>query len=370
MQQAEKMMNRSYLKTKANKVLLKTTYFSLGDKLYHFFGFAKSDAESYVRSIKQSLLSEACIEFEKKTSPGDLDNYKLDLEKHWVSHSEYAYQYKFYNKTEEEKDGYVSRAKMRYFYKKHSPRVVIPLFAQKQNFFKVFYHYIHRKWLYAPVASFDEFVQLLTCYDCIIKPYSGSLGKGIFKIYKDADHKNDRKLYEFCVKNKMIVEQCIESCEELKAFHPQSLNTIRVVTVSNRKKAEVFGGVLRTGIGNSVIDNVHAGGVYAHINITNGLVEGDGMDANGKKYEYHPDGGIKFNGFQIPKWNTIIETCCEAAKLTKNMVTGWDVVINSQGEVEFIEGNCWPDFDIMQSPKTGAKMRLNALLKKYYGIEI
>lgn len=340
--------------------------------LITFLGGSRLSAKLRVNRSKKNLLANAKNEFKKQTSLGNIDDYKQSLRKHWVSYSEYAYQYEFFKKEEKERDEYISRLKMRYFYMRYSPKDVIPLFQDKEKFLSAFNKQTHRRWVYAPNSSFEEFTQLVSNYDCIIKPNKGSLGKGISKTCKNLyNNKNKiRELYDFCVENKMMVEQCVDSCDELKAFHPQSLNTLRIVTISNKGRAEVFGGCFRMGAGDSIIDNAHAGGVFAQINVKDGIVESDGIDVNGNKFIYHPNSKLKLKGFKIPQWNTIIETCCEAAKLTKNYITGWDVAINAQGEVEIIEGNCWPDIDIIQSPQKGIKKEICALIKKYYGIEM
>ena len=80
---------------------------------------------------------------------------------------------------------------------------------------------------------------------------------------------------------------------------------------------------------------------------------------------------MKFKGFKIPEWDTIVRSCCEAAKLTDNPITGWDVAVNKDGKVEFVEGNYGPDFDVMQSPlQIGVKNRLFSLIKEYSGVEM
>ena len=80
---------------------------------------------------------------------------------------------------------------------------------------------------------------------------------------------------------------------------------------------------------------------------------------------------MKFKGFKIPEWDTIVRSCCEAAKLTDNPITGWDVAVNKDGKVEFVEGNYGPDFDVIQSPlQIGVKNRLFSLIKEYSGVEM
>ena len=260
---------------------------------------------------------------------------------------------------------------MVYYYWRYVPGPIKRVFRNNYEFLNTYKKYIHRKWLYVPDASYEEFVQLISNYDCIVKPCDATRGHGIYKIYKNSDHGDDRNLYESCVKKSMLVEQCIESCDELKAFHPQSLNSIRVVTVSNKKRSEVFGSFFRMGVGNSVVDNAHAGGIFAQINIYSGIIESDGINTNGERFTYHPDSGLKIKGFIIPNWDLICNTCCEAALLTGNTFTGWDVVLNNQGNVEFIEGNDISDVDVLQTPlQIGVKKRLYALIKQYRHIKM
>ncbi|MBE6282894.1 MAG: hypothetical protein E7098_00930 [Mediterranea massiliensis] len=344
---------------------------TLGNKILTLVGIERLYCILNVRMQKQKLYAEAKKEFERNLSHGNFNDYKQALDKHLVSYSEYAHQYEFYKKSEKERDEFISRLKMRSFYLKYGHRSIRHLFCDKIKFLTIFDKYIHRKWIFVPNASYEEFAQLVSNNDCIVKPIDGSLGKGVFKIYKNSDSIKLKSLYESCNKNKSLVEECVESCEELKAFHPQSLNTIRVVTISNKKKAEVFGSFLRMGVGDSVVDNAHAGGIFAQINVKNGEIESDGINTNGCKFIFHPDSMLRIKGYKIPKWNLICDVCCEAALLTTNPITGWDVVINNRGNIEFIEGNSNPDFDVMQSPfQVGVKKKLFSLIKEYRGIDL
>ena len=358
-------------KGKIHSFMLGIVYSPWVNQLISRAGGQRLYAEFLVRQTKKRLLAEAEKEFEGGASSGSFDDYKQALEKHWVSYLEYAEMYKFYNKSEEERSEYVSLLKMIYFYRRYNNGSVLPVFRDKQRFLKKYSKYIYRKWLFAPAATFEQFTELITRYDCIVKPCDEARGKGVFKIYKEDDHQDKRALYESCVKNRMVVEQCIESCDELKVFHPKSLNTIRVVTVGSKEKACVFSGVFRVGVGDSVVDNTHAGGISAQINPHDGTIETDGADSKGNRYVCHPDSGIQFQGYTIPQWNAIVENCCELAKETDNPITGWDVVINNQREVEFIEANFGPDLDVMQVRYGhGVKKQLFALIKEFCGIEM
>lgn len=357
--------------SKFHSLVLSFSYSPQGNKLLKILGGPRFYANYLVWKRKKMLLASAKKEYENGSQFGNLYDYKRALEKHWVSYQEYSKMYQFFKKSEEERNEYVALLRMSYFYRRYNNGVVLPIMRDKQRFLKAYSKYIHRKWLFVPDASYDEFEQLVTSYDCIIKPCDAARGKGVFKIYKDADHSNDKSLFETCVKNRMMVEQCIESCKELMDFHPQSLNTIRVVTIAGKERACVFSGVLRTGVGDNVVDNTHAGGISVQINPQSGVIETDGADSNGNKYVYHPDSKIQFKGFRIPHWDDIVEKSCKLAIEVANPITGWDVVVNSQGEVEFIEANYGPDLDVMQVRcGHGIKKKLYALIKEYCGIEM
>lgn len=345
-------------------------YSPIGDKMVRLTGLDKLWRWMHIRSVKKSYYKEALKEFEKGTALGTLSDYKDALERHWVSYREYAYQYEFYKKTEEERDEYVSRLRMGYFYWKYTPSAAKVLLRKKRSF-EVLKKYMRRQWLYVPNVTFEEFEKMTRRFDCIAKPSDGKLGRGISKIYKDRDVKDDKRLYEKCKRDSILLEECIEACEELKALHPLSLNTIRVVTVAGRDKVSVLSGVLRTGRGDSVVDNSHAGGISAQINVNNGIVESLGADTTGQQYEYHPDSGIKFVGFQIPHWEDVVATCCEAALVIGSPMIGWDVAVNNRGEVEIVEGNYGPDMDMMQTRyKVGAKKKIYGLIKENCGIDV
>ena len=143
-------------------------YSPVGDKVATLFGMQRFWTESHVRSMKKAFLVEAKKEYQKGDAVGTFEDYKQALEKHWVTYREYAYQYEFYNKNEEERNEYVSRLRMAYFYRRYTPGSAKAVFRNKTRFLQTYKKYIHRQWLYAPEASFEDFQQLVSNYDCII----------------------------------------------------------------------------------------------------------------------------------------------------------------------------------------------------------
>lgn len=304
------------------------------------------------------------------------EDFYQAMNKHYVSISEYLHQYEFYRLTEEERDEFISRSLMRAVSCKlrmKYPNDFHGLPLQKDKFLARFtaLGFCKRRWLYTPQCTYEQFADLLSSTECVIKPHDGSLGFGVKKVPAQTDPVQIKSLYDKCVQGSMIIEECLHGCDAIQAFHPQSLNTIRFVTVAFRGKAFPFGAFLRMGIGDMIIDNAHAGGLFAQINMETGVIESEGITTEGLRVERHPDTNMLIKGTQIPRWNEVVDFCVSAARQTKNTVSGWDVIITDKGTLEFIEANNRPDFDVMQSPlKIGVKRKVLDMLSEVVGKEM
>ena len=305
------------------------------------------------------------------------EDFYQAMNKDLISISEYFYQYDYYKLTEAERDEFISRASMRALAMKLRsmyPKDCNGLSRFKQDYLSRFTELglCRHKWLFVPECTYQQFADLISSVDCIVKPHDGSLGIGVKKVNRMDDPDQIKSFYDKCVKHGMLLEECVKGCEELQVFHPQSLNTIRFVTMAFRGKAVAFGAIFRMGIGDMIIDNVHAGGLCTQVNIETGVVESDGLAVNGSYYVEHPDTHLKIKGTQIPHWDKVVDFCLTAARETKNIITGWDVVVTDKGIVDLIEVNNRPDFDGgMQAPlKKGVKRKVFATLKEVIGKDI
>jgi len=313
-------------------------------------------------------LLEAETEFQKNLNLyGDLSDYKACLDKYLVSFKEYEYYLRFWSKTEEERATFVSQLAMWTLYQYNSKA---SYFDDKALFLTKFNKYCHREYLLARRSSFEEFKALITSKDCIVKPLNDSRGNGVFKTNHDKIDNIDA-LYKKCVDCNYIVEECILGCAELQAFHPSSLNTLRVVTISGNGKAEVVAGVFRLGRDGSIIDNISAGGFFTLIDVETGIVTEGGTITSDERYEVHPNTGLRVKGFQIPRWKEITATCIEACQVVPDaFITCWDVTINSNGEIVFVEGNKSPQFLHQAIGRKGDRKRIEAALIHVFGGKI
>lgn len=247
-----------------------------------------------------------------------------------------------------------------------------PYLKDKVSFLKNFSKYVRRGWLYLPDSTPEEFADFVHHFGCVaLKPQYSSWGIGFRKYTAemlDAEQDPDALFEELCRK-KYLAEQFVESDEELARFHPESLNTLRVITFRSGERFEVFGCGLRVGNNGLHVDNAHGGGIFCEIDPESGVIITDGMDEHGDYYRVHPMTGVPFLHERIPHWDEVIELCREmSAALPCLRVVGWDIAILPGGKLELIEGNHNPGMNIVQAPaKHGVHDKFAAMLLDFYG---
>ena len=325
-----------------------------------------------LESERKKFLTEAIECFTTNPENGSLADYKEALKKHRVTYGEYMYKFEYWKLDDVQRDKFISCSEMQCINRKTVQPEVKSVFWNKILFLNKFSSFAQRQWLEVKKSSIEEFANMVCRFDCIAKPIEGWRGRGITKIGRVENDSNIKDLFNECVKNNVLLEERIHACKEIEEYHPQSLNTIRVVTISNTDRFVIFGAILRMGTGDSIIDNTHNGGVFASIDVKTGIIETDGLDSNGQTYITHPDSGKRIKGFKIPYWDKVVETCGQATKVLPQLIfAGWDVVVMEDGRIALIEGNHGPDFDGgMQAPKKiGVKYRLRDTVMDLHGFD-
>jgi len=135
-----------------------------------------------------------------------------------------------------------------------------------------------------------------------------------------------------------------------------SLTTVRMMTCRNeRGEYEVTNAAFRMAQGDtSVVDNFHAGGILAKVDLQSGELgrATDGAMALGPGTgwcERHPDTGGQILGRRLPLWGEVLDLArrAHAAAFSDQVVIGWDIAILNDGPC-LIEGNKGPDLDLVQ----------------------
>ena len=228
-----------------------------------------------------------------------------------------------------------------------------PYLKSKVTFLKNFTQFVSRGWLYLPesdLAAFDAFVRRY--HSIALKPQYSSWGIGFRKLTEaEWNAAPDRQaLFDELCAGKYLAEEFIQSDASLARFHPESLNTLRVITFRRGERFEVFGAGLRVGNNGLHVDNAHGGGIFCEIDPATGVIMTDGLDEHGNSYILHPMTGVRFRGTPIPQWEEICDFCRSAAQTLPCLrVVGWDVAILPGGKLELIEGNHNPGMNIVQA---------------------
>ncbi len=177
-----------------------------------------------------------------------------------------------------------------------------------------------------------------------VKPLAGSEGDGSFVI--DVENESDAislfaKLSES--KKKWMVEERIFQDEEFAQWNASSVNTVRLPSFLNRNGFFILAPIFRTGRAGKSIDNTSAGGVFALIDHITGRISSEGYDIYSHVYDKHPDSGMNFRDYQIPRWDELLSTAEKAHRSFSNhLYIAWDFALTEKGW-ELIEGN-WGRF--------------------------
>ena len=198
----------------------------------------------------------------------------------------------------------------------------------------------------------------------IKRVYDGG-GTGVIKIHDFEEYNKNKNKF---TKGFFIIQESVEQHEKMKQLNPQSVNTIRLLTVIDKnRKVRLFSQFLRIGTKKSGnVDNWSYGSILIGIN-EDGYLQKFGFYKMGlgTKTNIHPDSKIKFDTFQIPYYTQAVEAAIKAHKFFYGSHSiGWDIAIVDDGYI-FIEGNDNWDLQPIQFIHGGFKKEILDLMKKF-----
>lgn len=165
------------------------------------------------------------------------------------------------------------------------------------------------------------------------KKIFSSCGKGVELINLD-NVSIDDYFFELIASGTWLLEELVKQNDRMGYFNDSSVNTVRCITFKTKKGIVVPYCFMRTGRDGAFVDNGGSGGLLLGIDVNKGIVDTDGFDEYGIRYEKHPDSNKQFIGFEIPEWNQLITICKEAAyKETKMNYLSWDMAYGESGWV-------------------------------------
>ncbi|MEE1313986.1 MAG: sugar-transfer associated ATP-grasp domain-containing protein [Lachnospiraceae bacterium] len=283
-----------------------------------------------------------------------------------VTYEDY-YAFKFYNLSPDEQKNYLTFGLFDKMRLKYNDGKAAKIFADKGGFNEIFADLNHHRWFINHDLSYEDFLKNIEGLNAIIvKPLSSTQGKGVTKFECNISEEKNRKLYDTVMGlNKSIIEEYIIQHEEVMKFCPTSVNTIRITTLNYENECHFLYAVFRMGRGD-VVDNFHAGGIAATVDVNTGIVTTDAADLDGNTYPVNPYSGVKIKGFQIPHWDKVIEACKKAnGRIEGVNLVGWDFAITEDG-AELIEGNPIVSYILAQIPNVADKIGLKPVMYDPY----
>lgn len=254
--------------------------------------------------------------------------------------------YRFYEKNAYAKKQFMLIIPEEKYEKRHSDQEKLKILDDKQKTFCYYHDLIGRDWCGATVhCDIEDYRRFLEKRSYgIMKPIESRGGYGIEIIC--LENMTAEELMELCRERNAIVEELIIQHEDMASLNPDSVNTVRLLTL----KTEVVGAAIRMGTGNSRVDNAHSGGIFAEVDVEDGVVISKAINHLGDSFVRHPTTGSVITGFRIPMWDACMQLAKDAAeRISEVPLIGWDVAVTPNGPV-LIEGNTTPGLELIQSP--------------------
>jgi len=139
-----------------------------------------------------------------------------------------------------------------------------------------------------------------------------------------------------------LCQEIIDQAEEFEILHPNSVNTLRIVTFRREAGFELFASYLRIGCSGEIADNNDVSRVAVWVDPSTGVFNRTGFLIEGENplsIEKHPDTGVRFEGKVVPRFEECKALAFRAhAWLPAVHSVGWDFALAKDGFV-LIEGN-------------------------------
>lgn len=201
----------------------------------------------------------------------------------------------------------------------------------------------------------------------ILKPTiaTGS-GKGILKFQrngsslvnvKDNSILNKQKLMEYG--NDFCLQEAVEQHEFMNHLCATSVNTLRLCVYKSvvDEKPKVTSAIIRVGHDGSYVDNAHAGGVFAGIDVDTGKIGNRVFNQYGESYDKWNNVDYESEILMIPNWNLILKFAESIAhKVIFHRLFALDIALNSKGKPVLIEYNIGQGFSYWLYMYTGQEV--------------
>ncbi|MBR0341389.1 MAG: hypothetical protein IJH64_03985 [Oscillospiraceae bacterium] len=144
------------------------------------------------------------------------------------------------------------------------------------------------------------------------------------------------------IKGDLVVQRCLEQCEELKRINESSINTLRIISLIEKNgDVAILARMIRMGRAGSRLDNAHSNGISCGFD-ENGALNEFAYSLNGTKYREHPTSGVVFQGYCLPKMQEIEAAIKKSAlRVPSFRIIAWDVTLDKEYMPTLVEANLY-----------------------------
>ena len=323
-----------------------------------------------IRLMKQKELYAGKSYYPERISRAPWKNYLLQVEQilKYGAANDFFFMYGWDVKTRKEREAYVNylpfmirRNYLNYGTNSHNSTCIL----RNKLYFDIFASSIGVKTpkivacymgnrLYSVADDFKEIsfeeLSLMGNRTLFCKETAGECGAGIFKLkiengifYRNDDKISSADLEKLIYGAEYLFQEIVEQHPQMSELYPNSVNTMRMVTVRSLKdgKIHLMPSILRIGANGSYVDNTSQGGLAVGFDLETGQLHQYGFHKPqfGLRTETHPDSGIRLSEFHIPFIKEAEEKAIFFHSMLKDIHSiGWDIAIGVDGPI-FIEGN-------------------------------
>lgn len=159
-------------------------------------------------------------------------------------------------------------------------------------------------------------------------------------------HLKNQEDADFLVQRRLVAHQ------DLADLTLDAVPTVRLITFTNEEgDSELVAGALRMPAKEgAIVDNFHAGGIAARIDVSTGqLGQAVSMKLDpAGKLDSHPVTGGPIEGRKLPLWEELVELTHRAhVSFAPRVIIAWDICLTDDGPV-LVEGNEQPGIELAQ----------------------
>ena len=250
--------------------------------------------------------------------------------------------YELEGKTADQRRQYVSdRELMEYVYRMND-RIDISLFNDKADTYRRFGKYYDREAVAVETSDdYRDFSGFAEKHGVFVKKkVNGAMGRDVELIDIRKEGSGPESFFaELESTGKYLIEELIVQDKETAVFNESSVNTVKFLSFLTSKGVRIPYCFMKCGRKGSFVDNGGSGGILVGIDLNTGKLDTDGFDEYHTRYPAHPDSGVIFNGYQLPRFDEALALCMHLSPQAPSVrYIGWDLAY-TKGKWVVVEGN-------------------------------